>query len=80
MPQATLPFRNDSDLNGLCSQLPDMRSVGNIALNPSLGKSKLQYIHHFSWYRINSCKLFLSMYTFLILTMRLFAWRNSVIG
>ena len=29
-----LPFGSDSDRSGLCSKLPDMRSVGHIALNP----------------------------------------------
>ena len=28
--------RNDNDRSGLCSKLPDRRSVGDIALNPSL--------------------------------------------
>ena len=51
-----LPFRNDSDRSGLCSKLPDMRSLGDIALNPSLRKSKR--------YRMNSsCKsITLSLY------------------
>ena len=33
-----LPFRNDSDQSGLCSKLSDMRSVGDIDLNPLLRK------------------------------------------
>ena len=39
-----LPFGNDSDLGGLCSKRPDMRSVGDIALNPLLRKSEREQI------------------------------------
>ena len=67
--ECPITLRNDSDQSSLYSKPPDMRSVGDTALNPSLRKSK-----HFLQYRINSsCKLILSMYTFNILTMRLSA-------
>ena len=52
-----------------------MRSVGDIALNPSLRKRKREYSSTKLPCINSSCNLFLSMYTFIILTMI-----NSVIG
>ena len=48
--------------------------VGDIALNPSIRKSKRELSKHVLRYRIDSsCKLLLSIYTLIILTMRLSA-------
>ena len=62
--------------SGLFSKRPDMRSVGDIALNRfaevNVNKDKTNLR-----YRINSsCNVFLSIYTFIILTMRLSVQRN----
>ena len=35
-----IAFRNDTDRSDLCSKPPDLRSLGDIALNLSLHKSK----------------------------------------
>ena len=35
-----IPFRNEIERTGLCSKLPDMHLVADIALNASLRKSK----------------------------------------
>ena len=90
-----MPLRNDSDRTGLCSKRSGMNTcchlanrlallvilVGDIALDPSLRKSKHKQSQHFVQYRImSSCKLFLLIYTFIILTVRLSASCNSVIG
>ena len=46
-----------------------MRSVGDIALNPTLRKINLNTVLKVLLYRINSsCKLFLFMYTLIILS------------
>ena len=46
-----------------------MRSVSDIALNPSLRKINLDTVLNVLLYRINSsCKLFLLMYTFIRLS------------
>ena len=51
--------------SGLCSKPPDLRSVGDIALNPLLRKSKHEYSQHFLRNSINpTCKLFVLMYTY----------------
>ena len=52
----------------------DTQSVGDIALNPPLRKSKLDLGKLFVWYHIkSSCNVLLSMYTFIILTLHLSA-------
>ena len=62
--------------SGLCAKPPDRCSVGDIALNPTLCVNKVNICLR---YRIiSSWKLFLSMYSFVILTMRLSAWRDWV--
>ena len=38
--------------NGLCLKLPDMRSLGDIALNPSLRKSKCEQSHIFYYWQV----------------------------
>ena len=55
-----------------------MRSVCAIALNAPLRKINMNTVKNGLLYRINSTwKLLLSMYTLIILTMCLFAQRNS---
>ena len=50
---------------GLYSKPPDLRSVGVIALNVSLHKSKLEQSQYVLRYRINyTCKLISRDYTF----------------
>ena len=55
-----------------CSKHAAMRSVCDITLNPSLRKINVNTVLMFTVsYSVNSsCKLFLLMYTFIILTMR----------
>ena len=43
--------------SGLCPKLPELRSVGDIALNPSLCKSSVDKVNIFLQYRINSTSL-----------------------
>ena len=51
--------------SGLCSKPPDLRSVGDIALNPLLRKSKHEYSQKILRNRIYpTCKLFVLMYTY----------------
>ena len=55
--------------SGLCSKLPAMRSVGDIALCcfAKVNVNKVALFYANLRYRISSsCKLFLSMYTFTI--------------
>ena len=59
-----------TDWSGLCLKLPSMRSAGNIAFANVNEVKKLRY--HID----SGCKLFLLMYTFIILTMHLSAWRK----
>ena len=48
---------------GLCSKPPDLRSVGVIALNTSLHKSKLEQSQYVLRYRINyTCNLIIPSY------------------
>ena len=58
----------------MCSKLSVSRSVGDIALNPSL-RAKINMIKAtFLRHRINlTCKFFITMYTLIILIIRLSA-------
>ena len=66
------PRLSETEPTCFCSKT-HLRSVGDFALNPSLNKNNVNKVSIFLLYRINpTCKLFLSMYTFIILTMRLY--------
>ena len=68
-PRFGLDCRSVAEVDFVRSFLIKMRSVGDVALNPSLHKSKRELSQH----------VFLSMFTFIILlAMRLSAQHNNV--